>query len=822
MDSKAPTTANADFPLAQLARLLASPQDPRVPAAAAAAAGNAAAASWSQLFVGMASGALQVGSRQAVKDVPVWVTPEVLAGGFASGKLLAALAAGDVPNASLLTEEGAQRLSKMLDTGCYRLKCAEHGALLVVVWLLRSGCVDEASALMAEIAPYFEKLRFYPDPAETPIEPNPLVSVCTVAEVREQLAALVTQSANLESPSVRHQYANAAALGGWIPLKHRLLALFVRTLECEHTPKYESTPPSQLGKCFKKGKLHLKGKSRVQVMHPDCPCHDAKLGCGWPLQQFSSPGWRADAEAALREYEGLLAALPRSSRRVWNSRTHNYEVEEYVVELNSQHTEDGTSLHTLVTCLEACVASGAGAECKCEDRACGHRRPKDLHKKFVGRLRDTLAGWNSTRGLPGSPTFELYLAPIKDAIVAAQNAVPATDFVPALDARLKGCVQERGLADPEAVLGDVELRGARRPVPDSLKERVRRAREGTLGDLIARQLITSSEMLAALVPGLTAEATSVGFEDPVLRRLDYAVRVAFRARHSLLLFNLEHQVTLGELPWAAAIRRRCARDAAGRSGARRTLELIVKEALCSFPQTILPNKLLQSCRELAAAAEIKDLPLVDEIASDIFEERFSPKFLAAARIAARALGERNLYAAYYGLTAAYRRIEGEDMTADAFGALCYELAGVAPRRWGGAAANGQVIERQQLLTTQNLAVLTGTLGLELDWAALAAKTWAWLVAALSKAPAEYVPRLRLRKDAAYAWRQLVYYVSRLPPAGQSTALTALVRVASAESAHLHCLATFLLPLVQVVGGLGPAPVALFGWTAAAADGFLPA
>jgi hypothetical protein len=151
-----------------------------------------------------------------------------------------------------------------------------------------------------------------------------------------------------------------------------------------------------------------------------------------------------------------------------------------------------------------------------------------------------------------------------------------------------------------------------------------RACKGTLGNLVAGRLITSSKMLAALVPGLvTSEAASVGFEDLVLRRLINVVQhVAFRLRRLLLLFNLEHQVRLAELPWAAAatIQHRCTNDAAGRSASRRTLELIVKEALCGFPQTtVLPNKLPQSCRELATDTEMMDLPLVDELPTDIFE-----------------------------------------------------------------------------------------------------------------------------------------------------------------------------------------------------------
>ena len=315
--------------------------------------------------------------------------------------------------------------------------------------------------------------------------------------MREQLATLVTESSNLEVKRVRRRAAQAKAVGGWTPLKYRLLALFARTLECPHAPAYEvEHPPTLVGKNFKKGKLRYEGNAPVQVWHPDCPCHHGKFGCGWPLQQFSSPGWRADANAALREYEGLLAETFQSSRREFNYHTYRYEVKKYEVILNSQHLKDGTSLHTLVTCLKACVASGIGAECKCVE---------GLQPKFIFRLRDTLASWNSTRGLPRSPTFKLYRARGKE-----QNAVRVTDFVPELDAHFKGCVQERGLAHQKAVLGNVKLRGAERPVPESLKMKIRRAREGTLGDLVARRLITSSEMLAALVPGLTSEVASIG------------------------------------------------------------------------------------------------------------------------------------------------------------------------------------------------------------------------------------------------------------------------------------------------------------------------
>ena len=91
---------------------------------------------------------LNWGSRQAIRDVPVWATPRVLQGGFASGELLAQLQDTDfVANDYYLTPSGLLELSDLLDSGCYRLRVPEHGALLVVVWLLRNGKEEEANTI---------------------------------------------------------------------------------------------------------------------------------------------------------------------------------------------------------------------------------------------------------------------------------------------------------------------------------------------------------------------------------------------------------------------------------------------------------------------------------------------------------------------------------------------------------------------------------------------------------------------------------------------------------------------------------------------------
>ena len=44
---------------------------------------------WQDVLAGMLGGNLDIGSRTPIKNVPSWVTPEVIFGGFATGKYAA-------------------------------------------------------------------------------------------------------------------------------------------------------------------------------------------------------------------------------------------------------------------------------------------------------------------------------------------------------------------------------------------------------------------------------------------------------------------------------------------------------------------------------------------------------------------------------------------------------------------------------------------------------------------------------------------------------------------------------------------------------------
>jgi hypothetical protein len=195
-------------------------------------------------------------------------------------------------------------------------------------------------------------------------------------------------------------------------------------------------------------------------------------------------------------------------------------------------------------------------------------------------------------------------------------------------------------------------------------------------------------------------------------------------------------------------------------------------ALTAFPQQALPNKLLQEVRALADAAGL-GLPITDELAADIFMGDFSEKFLRAARKAAELLAG-TLYERYYGLP--YARVRQIDdvrpsrygtPTSPGFTALCFELAGEAgPAGRRSVARNGKVIEQAQVLTTHNLAVLFDALGLagalrpRLE--GLALRCFGWVCRRLRQKCPAWRPQLRAVKNAAYAWRQMVFFLAVAP------------------------------------------------------------
>jgi len=198
----------------------------------------------------------------------------------------------------------------------------------------------------------------------------------------------------------------------------------------------------------------------------------------------------------------------------------------------------------------------------------------------------------------------------------------------------------------------------------------------------------------------------------------------------------------------------------------------------AFPGTILPNPLVRELGVLARQSDV-DAPLVEELAADIFMGTFSPKFLKAARIAGELL-RGTLYERYYGID--YNAIH--NLTVAGLAQLCAERAGETSRSWS-VASNGKVIEQAQILTTHNLATLVHQVGIapEPGWADLARRCFGTVCRLTARVQDNPRP-LGTIKDAAYAWRQMLFHLSLCPPAEQRRVIAELTEETTRHATHV--------------------------------------
>lgn len=443
---------------------------------------------------------------------------------------------------------------------------------------------------------------------------------------------------------------------------------------------------------------------------------------GWPCRRYPSR-WAHDARLVLEEYD-RLRSVHRLCRRP---------------------ERPGSHFRLLRTLLEKC----------CRD-------PKSLSGREVGLIRHILDGYTRKRGSPESPEC-------RENRRRQRQDVEAPMFhsiAELLMTRLRGFPEDRGLDRIDLVNRDVSPEeesttgipaGTR--VPGCMRRKVERCLNDTAHRLVERGVITSGDSLAEVLPMMTSALCAGSFEDPHLGRLYGLVYRAFRRRRSLLLLNLQNQVQLEELPWVSALEGVRRDNQSIREKAGHALEDMVILTLRSFPRAIVPNRLLRELEALAAWAGM-DIPLVDELAADIFTGRFSPKFLASARITGE-FTEGTLYSAYY-------RIDWEEVAdlkdPDAFAGLCASRAGVSSGTFNPG-VNGMIIEQQQILTTQNLAVLFKLLNLGKTLSPsledMARECFIWICRRQQMKGGPWHARMKMIKNTAYAWRQMVFYLSMM-------------------------------------------------------------
>jgi len=696
----------AGFAAFQLARALTARAAHTDPAARERAAQRVAA--WKSIVGNLYAHSADYGSRTPIRDVPAWATLEVMTGGFATGSLLAGGPLQPHEHALLERLPVAGQGTERLALNTYFL--TDAGLAELQAWL-HSGRYDvrvpEEGALLAVA---WLAANGHDDAAGDIVDAiAPFLATLRFYPVPADRPRAAGPRVHVRDVGAvreqiaalrpnRHVVAQKAAAHVWAPLHDRTVALFCETM----------------GDDFQ-------------------PC------------QRRPADWSVRAAALIADYAAAHAAG----------------------DVPSKYRKAGSHYVQLHDFLRRCATSF-----------------DPLTAGETGRIRHILKCSIEKRGLPFGETSRAY----RERQLNDVRAPLHKDIARIVERRLCAYPAEDGLDDLDPVLQPVaagEGDGAVPPgtaIPPHLARKIERCMNETTDVLVRRGLIASGETLAGVLPQMTSGLRSLGIDDPALRGVDAAVYRAFRRRRSLLLLNLESQVRIEELPWVAAIERLRKEDLSSRTAARQALDATVLLALECFPHAVLPNKLVRELDALASAAGI-DMPLVDELAADIFMGRFAPKFLDAARLAGTLL-HGSLYATYYridydaiagtgavqapaGRFGWLRRDTRQDTrpTAPDFAALCAARAGVAPGGWRPA-RNGMIIEQQQILTTQNLATLVVRLDLRQALQArlpdMARSCFKWICARNQMRLDDWHGRLIRVKNTAYAWRQMIFFLSLLP------------------------------------------------------------
>ncbi|MEU6245799.1 hypothetical protein [Streptomyces sp. NPDC047024] len=675
---------------------------------------------WRQVLEGMAAGRLSIGTRTPMDGLPSWVTPEVVRGGFATGT---ASAGGPLRAHEI---EAARSLGVVAGRRALFVYCLTEPGLAWLWDRLDSG--DYEIGVPEEAA---------------------LLIMAWLVRHGETNAAL-DLVAELDPFAGRLRFLPRPSAG---PAPDATAAVHRHTVR-DAVATLERRRPNTAVEAQREALAVWQPFGDELLVHWLRTARDGRV-----LERAPDGDWLARGEALLGRYRLLAAEHTRCTR----------------------HRNPKENLGILRGALEETVAG----------------RPLDARR--LGLLRHAVASMVRRRGLPGSAAHTALRRR-----QSGQAALPSHHALAQLVLRrLAVLPQETGVSDVVPLVAAVteeESRASGLPagaaVPAAIRQVVESALSAPLATLVERGVVPSAEVLAELVPQLVAATTAQAYGDQTLRALMTANYRAFGSRRSLLLLNLERQVRVEELPWVRAVsgQRSAAVGTPDGEGALGVLRQLGELAVQAFPGTLLPNPLV---REFGALGRQCDLgaPFVEELAADIFMGTFSPKFLKSARIAGELLGG-TLYERYYGIdyaairnlavvesVAALDRSRGA-RTSPGFARLCAERAGTASRSWT-VAANGMVIEQAQILTTHNLATLVHRVGIvpRPGWADLARRCFVTVCRLTARV--HHNPRpLGIIKDAAYAWRQMVFHLSLCPPDEQRRVIAGLAEEAGRHPAHV--------------------------------------
>ncbi|MCL2528549.1 MAG: hypothetical protein FWE42_09050, partial [Defluviitaleaceae bacterium] len=610
---------------------------------------------WSDILSGIVSGRLNFGTRKPTK-YPVWVTPEVARGGFATGKAMAATdfnLSDDEQKAitliglprtrealfvALISEEGRLWLQEILASRMYKIQCPEDAVLLVIAWLYENNRADEAAAILNEISTHGSELRFMPKLTAEPLKKTDLVHRYSANDIKNRLQK--------HKPNKKVE-TQREALQIWIPFVDKLFFHWLELLG----DGCESPAPSQDWK--NKAKELLQEYETLKKSHTLCKkYHNKKENLQIVIEATRCILYESRKSSSTTHREKRLKAADFSlgCRR---------DFQRFVL-ANKSHHRSITRARYAVDCYVK-----------------AHGKPTD------SRLIEMRKEQQEKAALPAHSTIAKALA----------EKLPISDY---------------GLADTESFLGGITIEGyGETNIPINICKIVRSAVAASMPELIKKGIVTSAEIVAEITPQLTAQEVGRAFASEDISMLMAETYNAFARRRSLLLLDLASQVRFDELPWVMPL-----------LGNRQGGNFYVKTALRLaayvinyFPGVILPNPLVAQLNMLYYLAG-KGRPFMSELAADIFMGRFVKSFDDAA-FAAAALLKGSVYERYYdldylGFANAYteKYEAGTKQEKALLDSVVKEYMNKKPSKSTRyVVRNGMQIEYGQIYTTHNLATL---------------------------------------------------------------------------------------------------------------------
>ena len=758
----------------------------------------------------------QWGSRRPT-EYPTWVTLEVAHGGFATGRAMAsfemdAARSGDLTpprsNESFLTPSGMEELVGMLDSGCYRTTYPEHSALLAFAQLVRSGDATSARQLLHEIAPYFLEIRFYPKATSKPSAIDDLrVGVATTSDLPKTLGRVRARS--LDGTRAKRMALQRDACDMYEPIQAEAVKLLLLStgspLDCDN-PSWEddnqllSTVDSGLREAIGALVTRFTKLSEYSVTKSETTSR-------WELVTYYEGEQKLTTFKNVEDTNKMYPfKVGRHTKARSSTRLFVEALATAVAPPESAESLSNAEKHKLGNRLRSVIAKRG---------VIGGNRHDAVYRKQV-ELSSAVA--DPVPVFVDAATKETEACSSDLYITERDLPLVQSKIVQRVKDDCKGFFANDEWDQYRARRQFHDYRNITAPIPSSVEKALSRTTARSLSEHVACGAVVSAEGIARCVSELFAAASANTLQDPVLRRLHYSTMSAFNRRRSLLLVNLERQVRVHELPWVAAIAQINVKGGEGETQEKEsvnetsavvdTVRTAAQVWLASFPQTSVPNNFLRAIQNVMLPrkptpqldspvecdgddhdddleAPREDLPislspenkfgvprLLKELATDLFMGEFTQSFPLSTLETAKAL-RGTTYERYYNLGEVYSSyISAAEALIAAKGTQHYlsklllEAATSAKALWGSkedantnfTISSGRTLEAVMVLSSHNLLQFYEWLQLDgaVDNVSSACTVWAYIVDRFIHPPGRHT---RGYKQVAYAWRQLLFFVS---------------------------------------------------------------